>query len=64
MSDSEIQCKNCGRSWDWDTEQAACIEVYGKCIVCCAEAEHVGYVWSIRKVLEKQKEIIKCEADK
>jgi len=59
MIDTDAQCKRCGRYWGLETEQYACIEVYGKCIVCCVENEKDGFAWSIKKVLEKQNEILR-----
>jgi hypothetical protein len=52
----DMECKNCGRTWDEDSEQAACIRVYGQCIVCCVDHEKKnGFLWDIQAVLEEQK---------
>jgi len=48
-------CPNCKRYWENDSEQAACIFVYEKCIVCCVEAEkNNDFKWSIDAVCERK----------
>ena len=45
-------CEKCKRNWFDDSEQAACIRVYGQCIVCCVEMEKSNnYQWSINIVV-------------
>jgi hypothetical protein len=44
-------CEKCGREWQEFSEQAACIRVYGQCIVCCVEMEKAkNYNWSVEQV--------------
>ena len=53
-----ITCTRCGRKWEKDSEQAAAMYLYRKCIVCCVEAEKTkNFIWSIDKVLKKQKQL-------
>lgn len=34
MNLNEVQCFCCGNQWDKNTEQHACIELFGECISC------------------------------
>lgn len=51
MGDSMIECPVCWHRWPDDTEQAAAVREYGRCIVCCVTAEKLnGLEWSVKRV--------------
>ena len=60
MSDKTI-CHRCNRKWPNNSEQAACIRIYNKCIVCCVDLEKTkDYQWSIDAVQKERSIYIKA----
>ena len=51
--ETTVSCKKCGKDWIYKSEQAACTEKFGECIVC---RKHI--------LTGKELEIIMKEADK
>ena len=39
-----LDCPTCGRAWQHDTEQAACIRLFSECIVCRVGREKIGEI--------------------
>jgi hypothetical protein len=39
-----MKCPKCERRWPEGLEQAACVAVYGRCIVCCSRLRDRGGV--------------------
>jgi len=55
--DNKIKCPKCNKTWSYDSEQAACIDIYDMCIICCVNKEKLdGYHWSIKEVQRRAKE--------
>ena len=45
------ECPVCWQRWPDDSEQAAAVREYGRCIVCCVSAEKLnGFEWSVERV--------------
>ena len=45
------ECPVCWQRWPDDSEQAAAVREYGRCIVCCVTVEKLnGFEWSVERV--------------
>lgn len=45
------ECPVCWLRWPDESEQAATVREYGRCIVCCVTAEKLnGFAWGMERV--------------
>lgn len=60
-----VSCPSCGLQWDKLTEQHACIESFGECIVCrfmpSGRGTHSGTSDELSTIQRKQREMLRCQ---
>ena len=58
-----VKCPECGREWDDESEQAACIRLYGQCVVCVVQKVkdgHTAIIFDLDSVMLERKRYISC----